>query len=135
MSDDVALLAGQAAPYMAAAAAAYGGAVLVKVRDDVADATVGLGRRLLQRVFGAREGHHELPEPVQSLVSCPQDGDVLAALRLSLRQALAADPGLAADVQALLSAAGVRITASGARSIAAREISGIAATGDNVKFS
>jgi hypothetical protein len=29
-------------------AAAYGGAVLAKVRDDAADATVGLGRRLLQ---------------------------------------------------------------------------------------
>jgi hypothetical protein len=54
MSGDVASLAAEVVPYMATAASAYGGAVLAKARDDAADATVGLGRRLLQRVFGTR---------------------------------------------------------------------------------
>jgi hypothetical protein len=132
VGDDAALLAGQVVPYMTAAAAVYGGAVLARVRDDAADATVGLGRRLLQRIFGARGEHQELPEPVADLVVDPGDSDVLAALRLAVRKALVADSALAADVQALLSGAGGTITASGERSVAAQEISGIAVTGDNV---
>jgi hypothetical protein len=132
MSDDAALLAGQMVPFMSAAAAAYGGAVLAKVRDDTADVTVALGRRLLQRVFGARGEGQGPPEPVLDLVAYPEDGDALAALRLAVRKALEADPRLAADVQALLSGTGITVTASGERSIAAQEIPGIAATGDNV---
>ena len=120
MIDDVVLLAGQAVPYMTAAAAAYGGAVLAKVRDDAADATVGLGRRLLQRVFGIRGEHQELPEPVQNLVLYPRDDDAVASLRLAVRRALATDPALAADVQTLLAGAVVTVTASGERSIAAQ---------------
>jgi hypothetical protein len=130
----VALLAGQAVPYMAAAAAAYGGAVLAKVRDDAASATVGLGHRLLQRVFGGRGEGQELPESVQNLVLYPQDDDAVAALRLAVRQALRGDPGLAADVRALLSEAGVTVVASGERSVAAGEISGIVVTGDNASI-
>lgn len=132
MGDEIALLAGQAVPYMAAAASAYGGAVLAKVRDDAADATVGLGRRLLQRVFGVGGERRELPGPVQDLITHPQDVDVLAALRLAVRKALAADPALAASVRTLLSEAGITVAAFGERSIAAQGISGIAATGDNI---
>ena len=54
MSGDVVSLAAEMTPYISAAVGAYGGAVLAKVRDEAADATVGLGRRLLQRVFGTR---------------------------------------------------------------------------------
>ena len=45
VTGEVATLAAEVVPY--ASAAAYGGAVLAKVRDDAADVTVGLGRRLL----------------------------------------------------------------------------------------
>jgi hypothetical protein len=68
---------------------------------------------------------------VQNLILYPRDDDALAALRLAVRRALAADPALAADVQALLSGAAVTVTASGERLIAAQTISGIAATGDS----
>ena len=81
-------------PYASAAAAAYGGAVLGKVRDDAADATVGLGRRLLQRIFGTRGEGEPLPEPVADVVADPADEDAVAALRLAVRKALAADAGL-----------------------------------------
>ena len=53
MSGEVASLAAEITPYVSAAVGAYGGAVLAKVRDEAADATVSLGRRLLQRVFGS----------------------------------------------------------------------------------
>ena len=46
-SREVATLIADATPYVTAAVGAYGGAVLAKVRDDAADATVGVGRRLL----------------------------------------------------------------------------------------
>jgi len=84
---------------------AYGGAVLAKVRDDAADATVGLGRRLLQRVFGHRGEGQPLPGPLADLAADPRDDDALAAVRLAVRKALAADPGLAAEVGSMLAAA------------------------------
>ena len=83
-------------PYVSAAVGAYGGAVLARVRDDAADATVGLGRRLLQRIFGSRAGTGELPAPLEALAADPGDGDALAAVRLAIRRVLATvDPGLA----------------------------------------
>jgi hypothetical protein len=90
---------------MSAAVGAYGGAVLVKIRDEAADATVGLGRRLLQRVFGARDEVEPLPGPLADLAADPTDGDAVAALRLAVRKALAADPVLEAEVRSMLAAA------------------------------
>jgi len=92
-------------PYISAAVGAYGGAVLAKVRDDAADATVGLGRRLLQRVFGPRGEGEPLPGPLADLAADPRDEDALAAVRLAVRQALATDPVLAAKVRSMLAAA------------------------------
>jgi hypothetical protein len=105
MSGDVVSLAAEMTPYMSAAVGAYGGAVLAKVRDEVADATVGLGRRLLQRVFGSRGEGEPLPGPLEALAADPEDGDALAAVRLAVRQVLAADPALAAEVRSMLAGA------------------------------
>ncbi len=105
MSGDVASLAAEAMPYASAAVAAYGGAVLARVQDGAADSTVALGRRLLQRVFGRRAGGEQLPGPLADLVSAPGDEDVLAAVRLAIRKALAADPGLEAEVRSMMAAA------------------------------
>jgi len=105
MGGDVASLAAEMTPYVSAAVGAYGGAVLAKMRDEAADATVGLGRRLLQRIFGTRGEAEPLPGPLADLAADPRDGDALAAVRLELRKALAADPVLAAEVGSMLSAA------------------------------
>jgi hypothetical protein len=102
VAGEVASLAAQMTPYVSAAVGAYGGAVLAKVRDDAADATVGLGRRLLQRVFGQRREGEPLPEPLGALAADPDDGDALAAVRLAIRQALADDPPLREEVQSML---------------------------------
>jgi hypothetical protein len=105
VSGEVASLAAEITPYASAAVGAYGGAVLAKVRDDAADATVSLGRRLLQRVFGPRGRGEPLPEPLCALAANPDDGDALAAVRLAIRQALAGDPTLRAEVQSMLASA------------------------------
>jgi hypothetical protein len=135
MSGDVASLAAEMTPYVSAAAAAYGGAVLAKVRDDTADATVSLGRRLLQRVFGTHDDGDGLPEPLQDVVADPIDVDALAALRLYVRKVMASDSALETEIREMLAAAGVMVTASGERSISAQVISGIANTGDNSTIS
>ena len=95
MGGDVASLAAEMTPYVSAAVGAYGGAVLAKLRDEAADATVGLGRRLLQRIFGTRGDGEPLPGPLADLAADPGDGDALAAVRLVVGKALAADPVLA----------------------------------------
>jgi hypothetical protein len=105
MGGDAASLAVEMTPYVSAAVGAYGGAVLAKVRDDAADATVGLGRRLLQRVFGTRGEAEPLPGPLADLAADPGDEDALAAVRLLVRKALAADAVLASEVESLLAEA------------------------------
>ncbi len=107
MGGDVASVAAEMTPYISAAVGAYGGAVLAKVRDDAADATVGLGRRLLQKIFGHRDVGIPLPAPLEYLVADPDDGDAMAACRLEIRKALAADPVLEADVRSMLAGTGV----------------------------
>lgn len=102
MSGEIVAMAAEVTPYVSAAVSAYGGAVLMKVRDDAADTTVSVGRRLLQRVFGSRRGEESLPHPLAALVADPDDDDALAAVRLAVRQALAGDPALAAEVRAML---------------------------------
>ena len=91
MAGEVAMLVADATPYVTAAVGAYGGAVLAKVRDDAADATVGVGRRLLQRVFGHRAADEPLPAPLAALAADPGDADALGMVRWMMRQVLEAD--------------------------------------------
>jgi hypothetical protein len=102
VAGEVASLAAEMTPYVSAAVGAYGGAVLAKARDEAADATVGLGRRLLQRIFGTRSEGEPLPDPLGILAADPNDGDALAAVRLTIRQALADDPALLVEVRSML---------------------------------
>jgi hypothetical protein len=102
MAGDLVSLAAEMTPYVSAAVGAYGGAVLAKVQDEAADATVGLGRRLLMRIFGSRDHEEPLPGPLADLAADPDDGDTLAAVRLAIRQALSADPDLERQVRAMM---------------------------------
>jgi len=92
-------------PYATAAAAAYGGAVLSKARDEAAEATVGLGQRMLQRVFGRRREDEPLLGPLAALAASPHDEDALEAVRRAIRNAVAADPVLEADLRSMLASA------------------------------
>ena len=46
-----------------------------KLRMTPPDATIGLGRRVLQRIFGTRKAGEPLPEPVVDAVTNPHDED------------------------------------------------------------
>jgi hypothetical protein len=105
MSGDTAWLAAEMTPYISAAVSAYGEAVLTGVPDDVADPTVGLGRRLQLRVFGFRDARNPLPTPLVNLAADPHNKHALAAVRLMVRVELAAEPALAAEVRSLLAGA------------------------------
>jgi hypothetical protein len=70
--------------------------VLAKANDQAADATVGLGRRILQRIFGPRAAG-EVPHPVADLAADPDDPDLQAALRVAIRKLLAEDADLAGN--------------------------------------
>lgn len=105
MGGEAVSLAAEMSPYVSAAVGAYGGAVLAKLRDDAADTTVGLGRRVLQRIFGSRGEGEALPVPLADLVADPYDEDALGAVRLAIKKALAADPVLAAEVRSMLAGA------------------------------
>lgn len=105
MAGEVATLVADATPYVTAAVGAYGGAVLAKVRDDAADATVGVGRRLLQRVFGHRAADEPLPETLAVLAANPGDADALGMVRWAMRQALEADAAMLEEVKSMLASA------------------------------
>ena len=99
MSGDLVTLVSDLSPYVTAAVSAYGGAVLAKTQEEAADVTVSWGRKILQRIFGVSA---EVPEAVADLVAEPEDEDLQAALRARIRKLLAADAGLAAEVEQML---------------------------------
>jgi hypothetical protein len=105
MAGEAAVLVADATPYVTAAIAAYGGAVLAKVRDDAADATVGVGRRLLQRIFGHQAEAEPLPQPLAALAADLGDADALGMLRWTIRQALEADAMMLTEVRSILASA------------------------------
>ena len=102
MAGEVAVLVAEATPYITAAVGAYGGAVLARVRDDAADATVGVGRRLLQRVFGHRPEGDPLPVSLGALVADPDDADALGMVRWAIRQSLEGDAVMLDEVKSML---------------------------------
>lgn len=105
MSVDLVQVVNESAPYVVAAASVYGGAVLEKAQQEAADATVGVGRRLAQKIFGAREKDEPLPEALADVIVDPDDADVQAALRVQIRKALADDEHLVAAVREILAEA------------------------------
>ncbi|WP_406101053.1 hypothetical protein [Streptomyces canus] len=137
MSAEIVQLMEQAGPYLSAAVGAYGAAVLSQAEDAAvnaaADATAGLGRRILRVVWRRRdeEGRAALESAVQTAAEEPNDTDAAAALRQQIKRALREDAELAREVAGLLTAAGgVTVNVSGTRAIGAQHI-GVAASGDH----
>jgi hypothetical protein len=111
MAGDVATLAKEVTPYLTSALGAYSGAVLSKINDDSADATVSLGRRLLQKIFGRKKDGEPLPTVLAKVVDNPGDEDYLGALRTTIREALQDDTQLLAEVREILKEARPTVTA------------------------
>ena len=119
----------EALPVMSAAVGAYGAGVLSRVEGAAADVTVGLGRRLLQRVWRGAARPEAVRAAVAELADAPQDPDALAGLRVQVRKVLAADPALLAEVAGMLPARGA-VGASGMGAVViGGDNSGIVSTG------
>ena len=103
---DVAAVVNDAWPFISAAVAGYGAAVLRISDEAAAEATVTLGRRILQRVFGRGMP----PQALTDLAADLQDSDLQAALRVTLRKLLAEDSELTAQIRDML--AGTRVVTS-----------------------
>ena len=110
MSGEVAQAAAEMVPYITTALSAYGGAVLAKAQDDAADATVGFGRRLLQRIFGRKPEGGVLPPVLARVIAHPDDPDYLGSLRAIIRDALEGDAQMLAEVREILAQAKATVT-------------------------
>jgi len=133
MDVDVTQTAAAVMPYLTAAINTYGASVLDKIRDGVvdkaADETVGLGRRLLGRIFNGAAPTDTIEGAVRDAAAGEDGSDT--ALQLQIRKALRADPELAREIAALLPTGSVHVEASGTRAIAININQGVANTGDN----
>ncbi|WP_239677354.1 hypothetical protein [Natronosporangium hydrolyticum] len=137
---DVGVLVGAVVPYLCALAGRYGSAVLERAVQEGteagADATFGLGRRLLRRLLSPEvPARDAIEEAVADLGAHPDDEDFQRAVRAQLKKALANDEQLRSDLAELLGGAGgVSVAAVGERSVAAQTISGVVVTGDDAKI-
>jgi hypothetical protein len=104
VSGEVALAA-EVVPVAMTAIGMYGQAVLAKAWDDVADVTIKAGMRVLQRVFGLKKEGEALPGVLADVVAHPDDSDVVAQFRLTIRRALEADSALVKEVAAIMAEA------------------------------
>src|SRR5690349_15845235 len=112
-------------PFVTAAAGVYGGAVVQKVSDAAADAgadaTVGLGRRLLRRLFASGRSE-QVQAAVVELAEAPQDEASVSLVQAQVLKALTAEPQLVTDLTQLLGQAGVggdryTVTVSGGQGV------------------
>ncbi|SNX61894.1 hypothetical protein SAMN06272735_3644 [Streptomyces sp. TLI_55] len=120
-------------PYLRASLGAHGERVLDSEGVPVVSGPAEVGRRMLRATHrrGDERGREALAEAVADAVAEPGNEDALGALRQLIRRALSKDPGLEAELAALLPhrTASV-VVASGERSIAAGGNIGVAITGD-----
>jgi len=98
MAGEVVALAAEAAPFVTA----YGAAVLDKTKDGLADATVGLGKRLLELIFRRKKNDEQLPDLVVEAVENPDDSVVRGMLEYTIRKALENDAQMLAEVREIL---------------------------------
>ncbi|MEV7689054.1 hypothetical protein [Streptomyces bungoensis] len=134
MDAEIVQLAEVAGPYLTAAAGAYGAAVLSRAEDATADATVNMGRRVLQAVWRRRDaaGKAALEAAVTDVGDDPDDSDAAATLRHQIKRALRDDAELRAELAALLPPpiqGTVTINSTGDRNNVAHTI-GTAVSGD-----
>jgi hypothetical protein len=130
-------LAGAVLPYVTAVAGAYGARVVEKVRDaaadKTADAAVGVGRRLLRRLFTSGRAA-QLEDAVRELGEQPGDQASELVLHAQLVKTLTADPQLAVDLaQILADAPAAAVTAVGDGAVAVHTNDGIVQTGQGSK--
>jgi hypothetical protein len=101
VTGEVVALATEAAPFVTA----YGAAVLEKTKDDLADETLVLGKRLLGLIFRLKKNDDQLPDIVVEAVENPDDSAVCGMLEYTIRKALENDAQMLAEVREILAGA------------------------------
>jgi hypothetical protein len=102
MAEEIAQVAAEVAPFVIA----YGAAVAEKAKDDLADATVGVGKKLAGALFHRKKDDGPLPEVVVKAAGNPGDGVVQGALQYLIREALESNAQVLAEVREILAEAG-----------------------------
>jgi hypothetical protein len=105
LAGDLATLATDTVPFAVLAVSTYGRAVLAAAWDDVADASIKAGLKVLQLVFGHRKQDEALPDVVAEVIDNQGDQDYLNQLKLTIRKALEHDEVLAEKVAAIVAEA------------------------------
>ena len=135
MDGEVAKVAADVMPWVAAAATAYGDKVLEKVEESAAGTTVSAlarwGKQVLRKIFGGKDKGEPLPTVLADVVENPGDQDYLAVLQGTLIAAIKKDEQLLAEVREIIKESKATVTATqsaqaGDRGIAAN----INASGD-----
>ncbi|GAA2935671.1 hypothetical protein GCM10020221_34310 [Streptomyces thioluteus] len=121
---------------VSAAAATYGRNVLDHGEVAAEQATVRLGRRLLERLRRDPGSDARISGAVLAVADDPEDEDRTAALRAGVERALRREDGLAGELAALLAESGVGpATVPGDRSVRMTTNHGIVSLGDNARNS
>ncbi len=127
---DAVALSGEMMPYLTAAVGAYGTAVLAKIEEKAADATVGVGQRLLRGLLSGGN-KDDIESAVDDLARDPDDEGRQWVLRARVKETLEADDTLAAQLASLLQQRS-SVSAAGKGSVAVGgDVTGIIATGNN----
>jgi hypothetical protein len=99
MDAEIATVVNESWPYVTAVLGGYGAAVYKATQDQAAEATLSLGRRLVQRILGQRE------ETVLAQLRAAGDEDRRRELfEAAVETALTASAQLAAEVRDLIAA-------------------------------
>ena len=125
---DIDLLVSQIGPLATAAVAKWGESALTKAEETAATESVKLGQRLLARLFSRAKAKEPVKAAVADLAAAVDDPDFQAALRAQLKKVLREDSELAAELSAMLAAAGP--TAAERGIVIGGDNSGIASSGD-----
>ncbi|MEU2598245.1 hypothetical protein ABZ669_13570 [Streptomyces hirsutus] len=121
---------------VSAAAATYGRNVLGHGEVAAEEATVRLGRRLLERLRRNPDSDAQISRAVLNVADDPEDEDYTAVLRAKVEKALGREGGLVGDLAALLAESGVGpATVSGDRSVRMSDNHGIVSLGDHPRNS
>ena len=116
MDGEVAKVAADVMPWVAAAVGVYGDKVLEKAEESAAGATVSAvarwGKQVLRKVFGGKDKGEPLPAVLADVVANPGDEDYLAILQGAVVAAIKKDEQVLAEVREIIKESKATVTAT-----------------------
>jgi 2',3'-cyclic-nucleotide 2'-phosphodiesterase (5'-nucleotidase family) len=113
---EVAKVAADVMPWVAAAAGVYGDKVLEKVEESAAGATVSAvarwGKQVLRKVFGDKQQGEPLPEALADVIENPDEKVFVSALESAIAVRLTKDAQVLAEVREIIKESKATVTAT-----------------------